>query len=218
MADEDCHWALREWSAVCAALLSGASVCIARKGGIHEPRGGLFPLPGSLIAGSTRHIPQRFALLPGQFHQQAQRLAPWWAARWQAEHSAAQDNADLLFPGWAEVAACWLLSDAQEVTAFSQVEGAAPLSQEELLTRLRYRDQPWLAVMSLRVWRWPSPQHLPNSPQYRGCRSWIPLQAALPCADPVPVLDDGEWRRMHQQVAAAVPTAPCFCNERILCP
>lgn len=213
MTDEKLDWALREWSAVCAALICGAAIGIARKGGIHEPHGALFPLPGASMAGSGgQHLPHRFALLASHFHQQHERLADWWGEDW-VQQDQHHDQTTLHFPGWAEVAGCWIVDDPQVLSQLSRLEGGIPLSPKELRDRYHYRQRPWLAVLSLRVWRWQTPYRLANSAMYGGCRSWISLQASLSCANALPALDDQQWRHRHAQIAAMLSPFPCVLHE-----
>ncbi len=65
---------LQEWAVCARALTEGRSVLIVRKGGIHEPRGGLF-----------RPEHDRFALLPTFLHQGPERLRAAFGGAYFAE-------------------------------------------------------------------------------------------------------------------------------------
>jgi hypothetical protein len=63
-------------------------------------------------------------------------------------------------------------------------------TDEEISRRFAYRDEPWLMVLALRVWRFIEPHSIPDDPAYGGCRSWIPLTAPLTLAGTEPALPD----------------------------
>lgn len=165
---------LREWWAICQGLSQGAICAVARKGGIHEHRGGLFRL---------QH--RRFALIPALEHQAPERLLP--ALR--AHHPIPiPPPGQLLLSAWAEVRAHWLLRRREEVDQLAALPGIQGLSQQELHSRFTYRGEEWLSLVLLQASVWRQPPPLGDHPAYGGCRSWIPLQAPLPIADSAPVL------------------------------
>lgn len=180
---------LQEWAVVCRALADGRLMLAVRKGGIHERGGGLFQL---------EH--QRFALLPTYLHQDASRLRPEHAAAFAAD-AVDPASGTLRVACWAEAARIWKVTELARVQAL----GAELLwSDAELATRFRYRDQPWLYVVALRVHRLPALQAIPDHPSYAGCRSWIPLKHPVATSGSTPALDDAVFAARLATIATTL--------------
>lgn len=184
--------ALQEWAAVCSALGEGRIMVTVRKGGIHEHGGALF-----------RPEHNRFALLPSYLHQEATRLQP---------HLAGLVSTVDPIPGqhrialWAEVAHVWKITDLDTVLALGP---ELPWSSAELGQRFAYRDEPWLYVLALRIYRFKAPLEIPDHPSYAGCRSWIPLHDELTVAGSSPVLSNGLFEiRLDRLNAVLAPGRP----------
>jgi hypothetical protein len=180
---------LQEWAVACRALGEGRLVLAVRKGGIHERGGGLFQL---------EH--QRFALLPTYLHQDAGRLAPARAPAFAAD-ALDPEPGNLRVACWAEAARIWKATDLARVQALG---GELLWSAAELATRFRYRDQPWLFVVALRVHRLPAVQAIPDHPSYAGCRSWIPLRQPIATAGSTPVVDEASFAARLAAIGATL--------------
>jgi hypothetical protein len=167
---------LQEWAVTCRALADGRMTLLVRKGGIHERGGGLF---------SLTH--QQFALLPTYLHQQAERLHANYAGEYFARVAADPQPGSIVIKTWASAVHIWQVSDLLRVQSLGT---ELMWSAEELATRFAYRDQPWLYVVALRVYRLPQPLIIADHPSYAGCRSWIPLQSSITTAESQPVIDD----------------------------
>ena len=172
------HVGLQEWAVICAGLADGSVDAIVRKGGIHEPRGGTFTIQQP-----------RFLLLPTWLHQDPDRLLPAWRQRF-ADLPPAPDPERITISLWAAVAATWKVEDPARLEALTTI---LPWTEAELRRRYRYRNQPWLAVVALRVYRLPTPVEIPFLASYRGCRSWIPLEEPVTITDSTPVHDSATW-------------------------
>ncbi len=170
---------LQEWAVACRALGEGRLTLVVRKGGIHERQGGLFAL---------EH--ERFALLPTHLHQDAARLLPAYGGDYLAGVAADAQAGRHAVGLWAEAARIWKVTDQGRLAALGD---ELMWTQAELASRFRYRDQPWLYVVALRIQRLPAPIIIPDHPSYAGCRSWIPLRDQIPLAGSVPVLDDASF-------------------------
>ncbi len=181
---------LQEWAVCARALSEGRSILIVRKGGIHEPRGGLF-----------RPEHERFALLPTFLHQGAERLRAAYGGAYFAETAKPSANATIPVAAWAEVAQVWRLEDAGRLLALGD---DIPWSEAELETRLAYRGQRWLFALALRVRVLERAIALPDKPNYAGCRSWIALDDAVPTEPAKPALDDARWSERLARVRAAL--------------
>jgi hypothetical protein len=175
--------ALQEWSACCRALTGGALTLLVRKGGIHERGGGLF---------APEH--DRFALLPSYLHQDPFRLRPAYDGLVGPDPRPGTH----LVPGWAAVERTWKVTDLDRLLALGD---DLLWTADELATRFRYRDQPWLFVLLLRVQRFPEPVVIPDHPAYAGCRSWIPLRDPVPTVPADPVLDDAAFTAASSRMA-----------------
>ncbi len=167
---------LQEWAVACRALEAGQITLLVRKGGIHERGGGLFELSH-----------QQFALMPTYLHQQAERLHPSFSGAYFSEVATDPQPASIVIRTWASAVHIWQVSNLQRVQSL----GTELLwSADELATRFTYRDQPWLYVVALRVYRLSSPHIIADHPSYAGCRSWIPLQSPITTAQSQPVIDN----------------------------
>jgi len=150
--------ALKEWSAAVHALLDGRQTVLLRKGGIHEKR---FALTAS-----------RFLLFPTVAHSHAQRVRP--------------EHRDLLDPAAADStdAALMLRAGAKVVAA---VEVNRPAALDEIADlhiwtsdsvredRLDFRPKHRLTVLVVAASPLVEPVRLARSPEYAGCKSWVPL-------------------------------------------
>ncbi len=181
---------LQEWAVACRALGEGRLILVVRKGGIHERQGGLFALEHG-----------RFALLPTHLHQDAGRLLPAYTGDYLAD--VAVDPA----PGrhavglWAEAERIWKVTEPGRLAALGD---ELMWTEGELASRFRYRDQPWLFVVALRIHRLAAAVSIPDHPSYAGCRSWIPLLDHIPLAGSVPVLDDAAFATRLTRIAAVL--------------
>lgn len=184
--------ALQEWAVACEALAAGELCLAVRKGGIHEPRRGLFTLAH-----------RRFLLAPTWLHQDPARLREPYAGRCRALGGDA-DPDHLVLPLWAEADRLWRVADLDRVLDLGD---ELIWDRAELERRFAYRGEPWLAVVALRVHRLERPARLAWESRYGGCRSWIRLAAPVDVSASRPVLDEEAWRRRLDAIAAALEGA-----------
>jgi hypothetical protein len=160
--------ALKEWSAAVHALLDGRQTVLMRKGGIHEKH---FAVAAS-----------RFLLFPTVAHSHAARV--------RAEHR------DLL-----DAAAADSTDDAVVIRAGAKVVAAVevnrPAGLEELAAlhiwtaesvrgdRLDFRPKHRLTVLVVQASPLVEPLRLVRTPDYAGCKSWVPLPVDPTWAAPV---------------------------------
>jgi hypothetical protein len=152
---------LKEWASVCSALEEGRQIVLLRKGGILEAIGGF----------ELEH-PQ-FFLFPTYLHQNAPMLK---------EHE--RNRLVTLSAEPAEV----VLSSAAIVTDIIRLRDRGQmdaLDREHIWTgplidmRFNYRPQNPLYLLLLRVYRLAKPITIRNTPEYAGCKSWVPLKGAI---------------------------------------
>lgn len=178
--------ALKEWASVCRALEQGRQILLLRKGGILD-RGGLFELEE-----------RQFLLFPTYLHQKLDLLKP-------SEH-AAFERRDVE-PDEIVLSSAAVVSDVLKLSSRSQVEA---LDHEHIWTptqidmRLNYRPASPLYLVLLRVYRLPEPETIPNTAVYGGCRSWVPLDAAVDVRGATAVLDDETFERRREGVMRAL--------------
>jgi hypothetical protein len=160
--------ALKEWSAAVHGLLDGRQTVLLRKGGIHEKR---FALTAS-----------RFVLFPTVAHSHAARVRP--------EHS------DLLDPAGADSTGDEIVVRAgAKVVAAIEVRRPEGLDEIESLhiwtaesvraDRLDFRPKHHLTVLVVQASPLQTPVRLARTPEYAGCRSWVPLPVDPDWAPPV---------------------------------
>ncbi len=184
----DNRWAFKEWATICAALDAGAQSLILRKGGIHEGRAGF------------RVDHDEFWLFPTQFHQDPDQLAPagtpWLdVARRQIPP-----------PGQLRLANYACVEQVLELTAPDQIPRLAGLhhwSDETVDQRFHYKH-PGLFALVVRVYRLSEPLWIPDSPHFRGCRSWVDLPQELPTTGLTPVLSDSDHAAAVQRINMAL--------------
>ncbi|MDA3963220.1 MAG: DUF1802 family protein [Planctomycetota bacterium] len=178
---------LQEWAVTCQALAAGELTCVVRKGGIHEPQGGTFELQQP-----------RFLLLPTYLHQDPERLHPHWRAGFDTA-GRDPDSGAFVIEHWAEVGAVWKVVQPRVLEALGP---RVPWTSEELMRRFRYRGDPWLAVVAVRVHRMAAPVRVPFKPEYQGCRSWVPLGEPVAIAGSTPVCDEPTWAARLEELTS----------------
>ncbi|WP_428386513.1 DUF1802 family protein [Mucisphaera sp.] len=154
--------ALKDWSAITTLLAQGHVCLTLRKGGIHEPAGpGVFEL----------EHPQ-FLLYPAYEHQKPQGLRD--DLRPLVDATPMPEPNEITLHAWAEAAAILHVPDRAQLDPLRDL---LPWSQSMIDMRFDYKpDRPVYAVL-LRVVRLPAPVGgVENHPEYRGCRSWVPLR------------------------------------------
>jgi hypothetical protein len=177
--------ALKEWSAAVHAMLDGRQTVLLRKGGIHEKR---FAVTAS-----------QFLLFPTVAHSHAERVRP--------EHrdlldAAASDSSDdsLVIRAGAKVVA------AVEVNRPDALEEIAPFhiwtAESVRDDRLDFRPKHRLTVLVVQASPLVEALRLVRTPEYAGCKSWVPLPA-----DPIwaaPVHGDAALQEIASRVRESV--------------
>jgi len=178
--------ALKEWAAVCSALEEGLQMILLRKGGILEAIGGF----------ELEH-PQ-FFLFPTYLHQNAPMLK-----------ERERNRLVMLKEEPAEIT----LSSAATVTDIIRLRDRAQmdrLDQQHIWTpplidiRFNYRPQNPLYLLLLRVYRLKEPITIQNTPEYAGCKSWVPLEAPLSTAGARPVIDEADFEALRAQILSEI--------------
>jgi hypothetical protein len=160
--------ALKEWSAAVHAMLDGRQTVLLRKGGIHEKR---FALSAS-----------RFLLFPTVAHSHAERVRP--------EHRdvldpAAADSTDdgVVIRAGAKVVAAIEVNRPQALDEITSLHIWTAESVRE--DRLDFRPKHRLTVLVVQASPLVEPLRLVRTPEYAGCKSWVPLAVQPDWANPV---------------------------------
>lgn len=180
------HIALKEWSAVIAALDRGTQIFLLRKGGIVEARRGFEP----------RHA--EFLLFPTFEHQHSRYLRP--------------EYVDLLEHGTALVDRVRIthlarVTDVLRAPAPAQVLADCHVWNEEFLRqRYEYRPDLPLFLLVVRAYRLARGYDIPLRPVYAGCKSWVHLSEEIPAAASEPVIKDAEFAARRRDLLARLPS------------
>jgi hypothetical protein len=167
--------ALKEWATVCHALETGRQMLLLRKGGIYE------------AAGEFELENPQFLLFPTYLHQNLAMLKPGDQAGFESRSSEPQQIR---------------ISAAGEVTDIVQLKSRAQmdaLDAEHVWTsplidmRFNYKPQNPLYLMLVRTYRLPEPVVVENTPEYAGCKSWVPMDHAVGVADAIPAIEDWKY-------------------------
>jgi hypothetical protein len=179
--------ALKEWSAVVHALLDGRQRVLLRKGGIGEKR-----------FDST--VAREFLLFPTVAHSHAERVRPEFR---DLLDTAARDSGHdrLVVRAAANVVAALPVNRPDNIDALKDLHIWTADSVRR--DRLDFRPKHRLAVLVVQAIPLIEPIALPRTPDYAGCRSWVPL----PLTDPAlgaPVHDEAALREVAARVRQAV--------------
>lgn len=168
--------ALKEWAAVCKAILEGEQIVTLRKGGIREEGRKFRP----------EHM--RFCLFPTYEHQSPELLKPGYEFNVDSALDA-HDNSFVEISGWCEINAIEKVTELEELEALSSRH---IWTTEYVTERLRWKRRDPLWVLILRAYRFESTIRIPKLEQYGGCKSWIDLDVTLEFSGK-PVLSDSAF-------------------------
>lgn len=177
-----CSIAFKEWAAVCSALADGRQTILLRKGGIDEgPRGFQPEHPA-------------FWLYPTHVHQ-AQQGVKDGAERPPAPPEGAIPLESLAVVEW--------VGRVEEENTLDRLGDAHIWTQETVAKRFHYRA-PGLWLLVVRVFRRHAPVSIPIEPEHAGCKTWVPLGAALAADGARPVLDDATFQARLRAIQLAL--------------
>ena len=172
--------ALKEWAVLAQAMGRGEIIAMVRKGGIREQRAGF----------SVRH--DRFVLYPTWFHEKADELAPRFLSRLEEAVRDRPPEGTIRIELAATVAAVWRVESLEALRAIADEHGLAWKAVE---SRFRYRDNPVVHVVAVRIARLPRVAQVPEIRRYAGCVSWVELDDAIDVSEAMPVVEDASFVR-----------------------
>ena len=178
--------ALKEWSAVVHALLSGRQRVLLRKGGIGEKR-------------FDPTAARDFVLFPTVAHSHAERVRPEFRDLLDA---AAADSAEdrLVVRAAAKVVAALSVNRPDNIEAIEDLHVWTAESVRR--DRLDFRPKHRLVVLVVQAIPLSEPVALPRTPDYAGCTSWVQLPMAASLGEPVH--DQGSLLEVVDRVRDAV--------------
>jgi hypothetical protein len=178
--------ALKEWAVVCQALETGAQMILLRKGGIVEAIGG-FELEHS-----------RFLLFPTYLHQNVAMLK---SAAQAGITSASSEPEQIKIQSAAEVTDIVRLSSRGQMDALDaeHIWGPALIDM-----RFNYRPKNPLYLLIVRAYRLAAPVTIQNTPDYAGCKSWVPLAESISSGDAEPAIGEAMFSDRRQRIMAAI--------------
>jgi hypothetical protein len=183
--------ALKEWSAVIAALDGGLQIFLLRKGGIVEAKRGF----------ELRH--REFLLFPTFEHQHAQSLKP----EFRDLLTGAAESAEGI--RISHVARVEQVLDAPESMAgMESIYGRHVWNREFLRMRYEYRPDLPLYLILVRVRRLNTVRTIPRRPAYAGCKSWVNLTEELAVEAGEGVLAEGEFDRRRKELTSLLGRGP----------
>ena len=165
--------ALKEWAVLVSAMACGNLIAMIRKGGIRERRAGF----------EVRH--DRFLLYPTFFHEKLDELDARFHPMLESAHASAPPAGLIELRYLANVAAVWQVTELERLRAIDAEHG---LSWGAVESRFRYRDDPRVHVVAVRLAKLASVVSLPEARRYTGCVSWVKLDQDVDVSGATPVM------------------------------
>ncbi len=179
MSDRDgLRIALKEWAVLAQAMGDGRIVAMVRKGGIRERRAGFV----------VRH--ERFFLYPTWFHEKEAELADRFRPLLTGAHADRPPEGRIRIDLVCDVAGVWKVDELERLEGITNEHGLTPAA---VASRYRYRNEPGVQVVAVRVSCLSEPVEIPEIRRYLGCVSWVALDEPVPVDWAVPVLGDAEF-------------------------
>jgi hypothetical protein len=176
--------ALKEWATVVHALDTGRQIMLLRKGGILEQ--------SAKNRFSITH--NEFLLFPTYLHQSRGELK----AEVFFEAAAAE-------PSQVRITAAGVVTDIIKISSREQVDRLDDQhiwSPSLIDMRFKYKPQNPLYLVLVRAYRLHEPVVLDNTPEYAGCKSWVPIDRPITTVGALPVLDDAVYEHSRTELIA----------------
>jgi hypothetical protein len=184
--------ALKEWAVLVDAMARGELIAMVRKGGIRERRAGF----------EVRH--ERFLLYPTFFHEKEHELAERFRPALDEAHANRPPEGMIELRLVASVAAVWRVTELERLR---RIAGEHGLTWGAVESRFRYRDDPMVHVVAVRVARLPAVVTLPEVRRYHGCVSWIKLDDGIAVQPAEPVIAEDAFASRMRALEAALGAA-----------
>ncbi len=177
---------------MCRALEEGRQSVLLRKGGIIE---------------ETRDfalVERRFLLFPTYEHQDEGSVQDPYRA-WFRETLGARPSGDVVrISAWAEVTDLFLTHDLDRLL---QLAPFYAWSEDYIRMRMAYKPRKPMNVVVVRTSVLPQPIDLPALEHFAGCKSWVPLDSAIPLEGSSSAIGEEEHLSRVQAVARSLDGA-----------
>jgi len=178
--------ALKEWASCIDALAAGRQHLLVRKGGIVEE------------TRAFRLEETSFYLYPTYEHQRTELIKPEHRKRL-AEISAGIE----MPPKSVTITHAAHVVDDITLKEEDKLKLLGPyhiLTHEYAAERLNWKHDEPLHILVVRVYALSAVKTIDVDPDYTGCKSWIQLAEPIMETDLVPVLSDGEFGRIRDEI------------------
>jgi hypothetical protein len=153
--------ALKEWDLVIRDLLAGRQAILLRKGGILEADNQF----------ELEH--PRFLFYPTFIHQNPHMVKP---ERRGDIRALPAEPAEVEITGYGEVAR---IVEVPSRTAMDRLRDLHPWDEPLIDMRFNYRPEKPLYLVVIRAFALPAAVRIPNTIEYAGCKSWVPLNQEI---------------------------------------
>jgi hypothetical protein len=176
--------ALKEWASVVAALESGRQIVLLRKGGILEQ--------SNKNRFSITH--NEFLFFPTYLHQSRGELKP------EIEFETVSAE-----PASVRITSAGVVTDILKVNSREQIDR---LDDQHIWTnslidmRFNYKPQNPLYLVLVRAYRLAEPIVLANTPEFAGCKSWVPFSQAIDVSGATAVVTDDKYGQCRAKIVA----------------
>jgi hypothetical protein len=179
--------ALKEWAVVCNALRTGAQSVLLRKGGIIEE------------TRDFKLVEKRFVLYPTYEHQNLDSVQEPYREGFAKTLETKPPDDVVRIDTWAEVTDLFLTHDLDVLLELSELYA---WSEDYIRMRMAYKPRKPMNVVIVRAHRLPDAIDVPVEEHFAGCKSWVPLEDAVPLDGSTTVLDDDTHNARVAKVAA----------------
>lgn len=177
--------ALKEWHLLCQALIQGQQAILLRKGGILEANNEF----------ELEH--RRFLLYPTYIHQQLTHVKPAWRDRIEQRSTEPEK---ITLAGWAEAIK---ILEVPNRAAFEKLDHLHFWDKPLIDMRFAYRPEKPLYLVIVRAHKLQSPITIDNTPDYAGCKSWVPLEHEIDVSASTPALTDAQLGKITTDIETA---------------
>jgi hypothetical protein len=182
--------ALKEWHLVICDFLAGRQAILLRKGGILEAEN-QFVLEHN-----------HFLLYPTFIHQDPRMVKP--QRRPDIQLLPAEPR-QIEIQGHAQLVQIFEVPSRQQLEQLSDLH---PWDASFLDMRFNYRPEKPLYLVLLKAFRLQTPITIPNTIEYAGCKSWVPLLNPIDVSNSTPALGDDQLRSLQTRIQTTFNLPP----------
>ena len=143
---------------------------------------------------------RQFLLFPTYLHQNLEMLKP----EAHVGFSPASGEPDqITIRSAAEVTDIIRLTDRKQMDA---LDAEHIWTQPLIDMRYNYRPKNPLYLLLVRAYTLASPATIQNTPEYAGCKSWVPLEHPVDCMGATPAIGDQPFITRRERIHAMIST------------